>query len=187
MKYEVNETNLFEVKDIKSILNYQSELKHIETTFDFEKYLLIVVLKYIDMSDLEKEVMLELPITLNTSMTESLTATLNESRLEIVDDKVLCDYTLEINVIDIEEENQIFDEKDIEEKTEENSSNLNVKEVTDVIEDDFLKGLKTEYIKYKVINLAEENIDKISAKYNLSIEYLYELKRNNTKVIVHDN
>ena len=43
------------------------------------------------------------------------------------------------------------------------------------------------YSKYKVINLAEENLDKISAKYKLSIEYLYELKRSNTKVIVHDN
>ena len=111
MKYEVNENNLFEVKDIKGILDYNALLKHIETTFDFEKYLFTIILKYIDNSDLEKEVTLELPINLNTSMTETLTAILKDSRLEIVDDKVLCDYTLEINVIEIEEENQIFEEE----------------------------------------------------------------------------
>ena len=187
MKYEVNETNLFEVKDIKSIVNYQSELKHIETTFDFEKYLLIVVLKYIDINDLEKEVDLELPLSLNTSMTETLTATLKDVKLELEDDKVLCDYTLEINVVEIEEETQVFEEKVTLEIVEENNSNLNVKEVITISDEDFLKGLKTDYIKYKVINLAEENIDKISAKYNLSMEYLYELKRNNSKVIVYDN
>ena len=47
-------------------------------------------------------------------------------------------------------------------------------------------NLKSEYAKYKIITLDDSSLDKISAKYNLSINYLYDAKKNNNKVIVYD-
>ena len=56
MKYEVKEKKFYEVLGIKEILKTNVILKHIETTFDLEKYLLEVEIFYMDSNDSEQNI-----------------------------------------------------------------------------------------------------------------------------------
>lgn len=207
MKYEVNEKKMYEVLDINNIKDYIYELKHLQTTFELEKYALEINLVYEDLQLEEKKENIILPIDLTTTMTEQLFANVKNVELNLIKGNgVEIDITLEVEVIE-------FDKESKEEIHESYQSELEVKlqERCDcVVEDiplskeeiidttmtigtneidnslDFFSGLKTSYDKYRVLNLEENSLDKISAKYNLPLDYLYKLKKTNSKVIVHD-
>ena len=191
MKYEVNEKKHYTVLDLKKVSDYKTSFDHVETTFDFERYLLKLTINYFDVNDEMKEFIIELPLDLKTSMTENLTANLKQVEVKEIDEGIDVTYILDIEVSEID---SIEDEvctleaptEDIRIESDE-KENLTIKEAKESKDLGFISSLKTEYTKYKIINLAEENLDKIGAKYNLSIEYLYEKKRSNSKVIVHDN
>lgn len=205
MKYEVNEKKFYKIDMISKIIEYKCELKHLDTTFDFEKYELCIILMYIDANLEEKQLNISIPIELTTSMTEQLTATIKNVDVKLVKDDIEIDMTLDIEVVEIEpSKEEIHDnyQAELEVKLQEREEAL-IEEI--IIEDEkvedavmtissdtsdeknnFFINLKTEYIKYKILNLDDLSLDKISAKYNLSLEYLYNLKKQNNKVIVHD-
>ena len=86
---------------------------------------------------------------------------------------------LRISKIELEEKLQLRDEE-VEDKKEEIALNIGCDE-----NDSFL-NLKTDFIRCKVINLDDNNLDKLSKKYNLSMDYLFNLKKSNNKLIVYD-
>ena len=202
MIYEVKEKKFHEVSDIKKILNYKAELKHLETTFELEKYLLDVNFFYIDFNGLERNTMCNLPIDFNTTMTEQLLAKLESLEVNAEENKginLTFNIIVEVNEIDEEPADIIIDKKEIkeiyqqelEEKINERDEVIIENNVNLVVDDsvsidyDFL-SLKTEFVKYKVINLDEVFLDKISLKYNIPIDKLYNLKNSNNKLIVYD-
>ena len=199
MKYEVKEKKFFSLLGIKEIININSNLKHLETTFDLEKYELEIVLNYLGESEKEVEVDFVLPVEFATSMTETLTAELIELKHSLIENNgVEFEFAIEVDVTEIVEEKEeikeeikesyqleleeIFLIRNEEEVIEE--SKFNIDSIDDNI--DFVGGLNTAYTRYKVISLDEDNLNKISVQYNMPINYLYELKKQNNKVIVHD-
>ena len=207
MKYEVNEKKMYEVLDINNIKDYIYELKHLQTTFELEKYALEINLVYEDLQLEEKNENIILPIDLTTTMTEQLFANVKKVELNLIKGSgVEIDMTLEVEVIEFEKESkeEIHEsyQSELETKLQERCEcvvediPLSKEEIVDTtmmigINDidnspDFFSGLKTSYDKYRVLNLEENSLDKISAKYNLSLDYLYKLKKTNNKVIVHD-
>jgi hypothetical protein len=204
MKYVVNEKKFYKIEDISNINDFSYQLIHLESTVEFEKYMLEVSLKYLDKSLNEIEKEFDFPIDLNTTLTEQLSAKINKIDVEIIKDKgIELDISLDIETIIIDEikdeikenyqlEMEVKLEKQREELIEEVIEELD-DEINPVIinssesSDESLFGnLKSEYAKYKIITLDDSSLDKISAKYNLSINYLYDAKKNNNKVIVYD-
>ena len=204
MKYVVNEKKFYNIEDISNIKDFSYQLIHLESTVEFEKYMLEVTLKYLDKSLNEIEKEFDFPIDLNTTLTEQLSAKINKIDVEIIKDKgIELDISLDIETIIIDEikdeikenyqlEMEVKLEKQREELIEEVIEELD-DEISPVIinssesRDESLFGnLKSEYVKYKIITLDDSSLDKISAKYNLSINYLYDAKKNNNKVIVYD-
>lgn len=207
MKYEVNEKKFFPINDISIINSFNYDFNHIETTIDLEKYELLIELEYQDIDNKEYIKNIKYPIQIPTNITENLTANLT---------KVLCDIKgnegVEVEVFLELEVMSFTDEKEEikEEYQQELEEKLSVRE-TEIIESietistddseakimvnsdiesgvfDISKLLKTDYIKCKILTLDERNLDKISLEYNLSMEYLYEQKKQNNKVIVYDS
>ena len=87
MKYEVKEKKFYEVLGIKEILKTNAILKHIETTFDLEKYLLEVEIFYMDSNDSEQNINFGLPVDFATTMTEQLIAKLDSFEAELEEGK----------------------------------------------------------------------------------------------------
>ena len=168
MNYEVKEKKFYEVSNIKKIENYQAALKHLETTFDLEKYLLEIDFFYVDLNDLNQVVKYSLPIDFNTTMTEQLSAKLLSVEVNVEENKgINIMFELEVEVSEIAEEpmdievdkqeiketyQQELEEKfsEREEVVTENPVNVMV-DISSNENDDFFK-LNTIYIKYKVIN-----------------------------------
>lgn len=204
MKYVVNEKKFFKIEDISNIKDFSYQLIHLESTVEFEKYMLEVSLKYLDKSLNEIEKEFDFPIDLNTTLTEQLSAKINKIDVEILKDKgVELDISLDIETIIIDEvkeeikENYQLEMLEKLEKQREEVADVVIEELENEINpviinssesgDESLFGnLKSEYAKYKIITLDDSSLDKISAKYNLSINYLYDAKKNNNKVIVYD-
>lgn len=204
MKYVVNEKKFFKIEDISNIKDFSYQLIHLESTVEFEKYMLEVTLKYLDKSLNEIEKEFDFPIDLNTTLTEQLSAKINKIDVEILKDKgVELDISLDIETIIIDEvkeeikENYQLEMLEKLEKQREEVADVVIEELENEINpviinssesgDESLFGnLKSEYAKYKIITLDDSSLDKISAKYNLSINYLYDAKKNNNKVIVYD-
>ena len=207
MKYEVNEKKIYDVLDISNIEEYNYELKHLETTFELEKYVLEINLVYKDLQLEEKKEIIILPIDLTTTMTEQLNAIVKNVHLNLIKGSgVEVDMTLEIEVIEFENDNkeeihEIY-QAELEAKLQERCDctiedvSLPKEEIIDTTmtigtnagadSPNFFSDLNTSYDKYRVLNLEENSLDKISAKYNLPLDYLYKLKKTNSKVIVHD-
>ena len=207
MKYEVNEKKIYKILNINNIKDYFYELKHLETTFELEKYVLEINLVYEDLQLEEKKENIILPIDLTTTMTEQLNAIVKKIELNLIKDSgIEIDMTLEIEVIEFENENkeEIHEsyQAELEVKLQERCD-CDVEDIilpkeeivdaamtigTNVFDDslDLFGNLKTSYDKYRVLNLDENSLDKISAKYNLPLDYLYKLKKTDSKVIVHD-
>ncbi len=205
MKYEVSEKKFYKIENISKVLDIEYELKHLETTFDLEKYDLEINLKYEDINVEEQSLNVVMPIELATSMTEQLFATINNLEVKLVNnDGIELDITLDIEVIEIdidkEEIHEIYqaeleaklqerEEIVVEEIVEQNETIepiMTINTAQDNNSDNLFSNLKTEYVKYKVISLDENSLDKISVKYNLALDYLYNLKKINNKVIVYD-
>ena len=205
MKYEVSEKKFYKIENISKVLDIEYELKHLETTFDLEKYDLEINLKYEDINVEEQSLNVVMPIELATSMTEQLFATINNLEVKLVNnDGIELDITLDIEVIEIdidkEEIHEIYqaeleaklqerEEIVVEEIVEQNETIepiMTINTAQDNNSDNLFSNLKTEYVKYKVISLDENSLDKISVKYNLALDYLYNLKKINDKVIVYD-
>ena len=204
MKYVVNEKKFFKIEDISNIKDFSYQLIHLESTVEFEKYMLEVTLKYLDKSLNEIEKEFDFPIDLNTTLTEQLSAKINKIDVEILKDKgVELDISLDIETIIIDEvkeeikENYQLEMLEKLEKQREEVADVVIEELENEINpviinssesgDESLFGnLKSEYAKYKIITLDDSSLDKISAKNNLSINYLYDAKKNNNKVIVYD-
>lgn len=198
MNYEVKEKKFYELKDLKNILNYEYNLKHLETTFDLEKYLLVLMISYEKNNGdiLEKEI--QFPIEFNTSMTEQLTTTVKNIDIKHIENsgiEIVFEFDVNIENItsnDIEPDKKEIKEiyqQELEEILTERVEVVEEKENIKLLEndeDDSFLNLKTDFVKFKVINLEEQSIDKISAKYNISIEHLFELKKSNNKLIVYD-
>ena len=207
MKYAVNEKKFYKIEDISSVKEYTFELIHLETTFELEKYELKVQLIYNALNDEEKSSEIIMPIDLATSMTEQLTAMINNVDLKHIENEgVELDITLDIEITEFETENkeEIHDsyQAELEVKLQErcdcvlesielneekeNDTSMTISTNTNNDSSDLFANLKVSYIKYRVLNLEENSLDKISAKYNLPLDYLYNLKKTNSKVIVHD-
>ncbi len=140
-------------------------------------------------------------------MTEQLNAIVKKIELNLIKDSgIEIDMTLEIEVTEFENENkeEIHEsyQAELEVKLQERCD-CDIEDIilpkeeivdaamtigTNVFDDslDLFSNLKTSYDKYRVLNLDENSLDKISAKYNLSLDYLYKLKKTNSKVIVYD-
>ena len=201
MIYEVKEKKFHEIIGIKKILDYEALLKHLETTFELEKYLLEVKLSYVDIDNKEELNTLNLPIDFDTSMTEQVSANLNSVEFTVDENKGV-NIIFNINVIVEEIENNNIDiieeKKEIKETYQQELEEIiNIREdtmdnkvnviVENSAEDNYnFLNLSTTYIKYKVINLDENSLDKISIKYNISMEKLYNIKNSNNKLIVYD-
>ena len=207
MKYEVNEKKIFEISDISNIKEYIYELKHLETTFELERYALEIDLVYENLQQEEKNEKIILPIDLTTSMTEQLNAVVKNVGCNLIKGSgVEIDFTLGIEVVEIENENkeEIHEsyQAELEVKLQERCD-CNIEDIilpteettnapmtigTNDFDDslDLFGTLKTSYEKYRVLNLDETSLDKISVKYNLPLDYLYKIKKTNSKVIVHD-
>ena len=204
MKYVVNEKKFYMIEDISNIKDFSYQLIHLESTFEFEKYMLEVNLKYLDKSLNEIEKEFDFPIDLNTTLTEQLSAKINKIDLEIIKDKgIELDISLDIETLiidDVKEEIKENYQLEMLEKLEKQREEL-IEEVIEELDDEInpviinsskssdeslFGNLKSEYAKYKIITLDDSSLDKISAKYNLSINYLYDAKKNNNKVIVYD-
>lgn len=203
MKYVVNEKKFYMIENISNIKDFSYQLIHLESTVEFEKYMLEVNLKYSDKSLNEIEKEFEFSIDLNTTLTEQLSAKINKIDVEIIKDKgIELDISLDIETIIIDEvkeeikENYQLEmleklENKREETTEvveelENEINPVIINSSEYRDESLFGNLKSEYAKYKIITLDDSSLDKISAKYNLSINYLYDAKKNNNKVIVYD-
>ncbi len=198
MRYEVCEKKYYKISDIVKINNFSYELKHIETTFDQEKYNLEISLNYVDSFLEEKSKEITLPIELATTMTEQLTAKINNLDIKIVKNNgVDIDISFDIEVFKIEEEKEEIKEiyqQELEEKLEHQrvdeviieEEKMEIIVIEEETKSNFLDNLKSDYAKYKVLTLEDSSLDKISAKYNLSINFLYDAKKANNKVIVHD-
>ena len=200
MKYEVNEKKLYKVDMISKIVDYKCELKHLDTTFDFEKYELLIDLKYEEENLEIKQSKISIPVELATSMTEQLIAELRSVNIKLVNDDIEVEMKLDIDVIEIEpSKEEIHDnyQAELEVKLQEREAmvedELEIKDTVMTItncnandEKNIFTNLKNDYVKYKILNLDENSLDKISAKYNLSLDYLYNLKKQNNKVIVYD-
>lgn len=191
------------IENISNIKDFSYQLIHLESTVEFEKYMLEVNLKYSDKSLNEIEKEFEFSIDLNTTLTEQLSAKINKIDVEIIKDKgIELDISLDIETIIIDEvkeeikENYQLEmleklENKREETTEvveelENEINPVIINSSEYRDESLFGNLKSEYAKYKIITLDDSSLDKISAKYNLSINYLYDAKKNNNKVIVYD-
>lgn len=204
MKYVVNEKKFYKIEDISNINDFSYQLIHLESTVEFEKYMLEVSLKYLDKSLNEIEKEFDFPIDLNTTLTEQLSAKINKIDVEIIKDKgIELDISLDIETIIIDETKDEIKENyqlEMEVKLEKQREEL-IEEVIEELDDEInpviinssesrdeslFGNLKSEYVKYKIITLDDSSLDKISAKYNLSINYLYDAKKNNNKVIVYD-
>lgn len=204
MKYEVKEKKFFENIGIKQIIDYSYFFKHLETTFDLEKYLLELKVSIENMNNEIMDKEFNLPIEFNTSMTEQLTAKLIKVEANLLENKgINFEIFLEVNIDEItNSEEEIIQEKqeikeiyqkELEEKLDSREQIIS-EEVAQVIYDtdedvrgDNFLNLNTDFVRYKVINLDDNSLDKISVKYGLSINYLYELKNTKSKLIVHDN
>ena len=211
MKYEVSEKKLYPL-DLKSVINVEGNLVHLETTIDFEKYSLEVLVSYFDKDDKVNNEMFIIPIDLNVTMTDNLEADLSSLKYNIKENEgIELVFTIDVNVypiVDEKEEIKEIYQQELEAKINERDI-IEIEEVKDeppmgieeeeVLiesnvnistfkpnEDNILGHLKTDYIRYKIISLDEESLDKISLKYNLPINYLYELKKTKNKVMVYD-
>ena len=187
MKYEVNEKKFYKIEGISDVKNYNFELKHLDTTFDLEKYNLEVVLEYEDLKQQEQKIVISLPIELATTMTEQLSAFIKEVDLKMVNnDGVELDITLAIEVLELnvdkeeihdtyqaeletklQEREEVVVEDILIEKVTSEDTKLTINTDTINTNDNLFNNLKTEYVKYKVLSLEESSFDKISAKYNL--------------------
>ena len=204
MKYVVNEKKFYKIEDISNVKDFLYQLIHLESTVEFEKYMLEVSLKYLDKSLKEIEKEFDFPIDLNTTLTEQLSAKINKIDVEIIKDKgIELDISLDIETViidDVKEEIKENYQSEMLEKLEKQREEL-IEEVIEELDDEInsviinssesrdeslFGNLKSEYAKYKIITLDDSSLDKISAKYNLSINYLYDAKKNNNKVIVYD-
>jgi hypothetical protein len=104
MKYVVNEKKFYKIEDISNINDFSYQLIHLESTVEFEKYMLEVSLKYLDKSLNEIEKEFDFPIDLNTTLTEQLSAKINKIDVEIIKDKgIELDISLDIETIIIDE------------------------------------------------------------------------------------
>jgi hypothetical protein len=204
MKYVVNEKKVYKIEDISNIKDFSYQLIHLESTVEFEKYMLEVTLKYLDKSLNEIEKEFDFPIDLNTTLTEQLSAKINKIDVEILKDKgIELDISLDIETVIIDEVKEEIKENyqlEMLEKLEnkrvevaevvieelENEINPVIINSSESVDESLFGNLKSEYAKYKIITLDDSSLDKISAKYNLSINYLYDAKKNNNKVIVYD-
>lgn len=214
MKYEVTDKKFYKIDDIVKIEDFKYEFRHLETTFDLEKYVLDVDVFFLNSLDESNKKMLSLPVELATTMTEQLTADVKFLEISVQKNGIELEFTLDIDVLDINDNEEIKEEikdnyqHELEEKMQTREDELNSAEMNDNVKEDeekvdiveknniikideeegkfdLLSMLKTKYEMYKIISLDEGSLDKISAKYNLSIDYLYEMKKSNNKVIVH--
>ena len=201
MKYEVNEKKFFSIKDLEKVNGFNYDFNHIETTFDLEKYELMIELEYQNNNEEQYIKDIKYPIELVTNITESLSATLQKVEYQVKkNDGIEVEIFLEVEVSSFEEEKENIKEdyqhelKEILNNREVDASAFEVVESTDAnltIEStasgifNIADMFKTEYAKYKVLTLEEKILDKISLEYNLSLEYLYEMKKHNNKVIVY--
>ena len=87
MIYEVKEKKFHEIIGIKKILDYEALLKHLETTFELEKYLLEIKLSYVGIDNKEESNTFNLPIDFDTSMTEQVSANLNSVEFTVEENK----------------------------------------------------------------------------------------------------
>lgn len=196
MKYNVNEKKFYELKDLKEIKSFSYDFNHIETNLDYEKYLLFIEVEYLNASDEEVKLELKFPLELATNIEENLTADLINVDYEVKEKGIEVELILDVEVITFEEEKVIIKEE-YQQELEDKLSKRNEEELPESIvkiEENILcdtknlfSFLKTEYIKYKVLSLDEKDFDKLSLKYNLSLDFLYEKKKLNDKVIVYDN
>lgn len=203
MKYEVNEKKHYKIENINKLDEFKYEFKHLETTFDLEKYVLEVEFCYID-SVMKKEIkIINLPVELATTMTEQLTATVKKVDLLMKNQGVELDLTLDIEVEEIETNEEVKEEikeiyqQELEDKMSTRDTKIIEEELTVEEEKSIIKteisemkfdinsNLKTDYAMYKILSLDEASLDKISVKYNLPMDYLYEAKKNKNKVIVY--
>lgn len=202
MKYEVKEKKFYEHNGVKNIVEYNYLFKHLETTFDLEKFLLELKVKIENKNNeiIDKE--FNLPIEFNTSMTEQLTANLIKVEAFVEEDKgINFEIYLEISIEEISNENEdlviekqeikeIY-QKELEEKLEsrEEETESKIEIILDMEEyndEGLFTNLKTDFVRYKIINLDDNSLDKISVKYGLSMNYLYDLKNSKSKLIVYD-
>lgn len=199
MKYEVCEKKFFELIDLKEISSIKRKLRHLQTTFDTENYELDIIVNYINKNDTLLEQTYIIPVELQTSMTESLTAECSKLNYVIKENKgIEFEFFIDVTVVEILEEKEEIKES-YQQELEEiflTRETLEIEEVVpeksllkiDVKSDDksFINSLKTDFVRYKILNLDDENLNKISLKYNMSINELYEMKKHGNKVIVHD-
>ena len=129
----------------------------------------------VDLKHIENEGV-ELDITLDIEITEFET----ENKEEIHDS-----YQAELEVKLQERCDCVLESIELNEEKE-NDTSMTISTNTNNDSSDLFANLKVSYIKYRVLNLEENSLDKISAKYNLPLDYLYNLKKTNSKVIVHD-
>ena len=71
MKYEVSETKLYPL-DLKSVINVEGDLVHLETTFELEKYSLEVLVSYFDKDDKVNNEMYIYPISKDYALSGEL-------------------------------------------------------------------------------------------------------------------
>lgn len=200
MNYEVKEKKFFELKNIKKVLKFDYNLRHVETTFDLEKYVLELVLLYEDINEEKIEEEIELPIEFNTSMTEQLSADVKDIDIKTIEGngvEICFEFLIKIdniNSTEKEEEKQEIKEiyqQELEDKLQLRDEEVEVKKEEILLnigcdENDSFLNLKTDFIRCKVINLDDNNLDKLSEKYNFSMDYLFNLKKSNNKLIVYD-
>lgn len=199
MKYDVKEKKYYNIEGINKITNYDYYFEHVETTFDLEKYQIVLEITYENNFDKLEEKEIVIPVDFTTSMTEQLEAIVKDINVFVDDGKgIVIEMNVEINVESIEEDKQeikeiyqqelvekLSEREEIVEIVEEEPINK-ILESAEKIEYSLLDNLNNEFVKYKIINLDENSLDKISVKYNLSMEYLYNAKKNSGKIIVYD-
>ena len=200
VKYEVSEKKYFKIEDILKINNYEFEFKHLETTFELERYTLDLTLEYVD-SLLEEQIkVLNIPVELTTTMTEQLHADIIDLNVDVLKTGINVNFKLGVEVLMIESDiEEVKDEiKEIyqqeleehleqrEETVENDEDVIPLKTETYESNCNFLKDLRVDYVRYKVLTLDDNSLDKISAKYNLPLTYLFSLKKECNKVIVYD-
>lgn len=196
MIYDVNETRFYDIKDLLEVKDYSYKLLRANTLDNIAYFNLKVELKYLSLTGEQLIKELLLPIELNTTSQEELEVEIKRLELKVMEEKgVDLDFDLSVNIKELDKEEIVlnYQQELVENLPREESVHVEHKEEIKMIEceneKEFdLKSLfKTSYKKYKVITLKdEETFDKISAKYKVSIDQLYAMKKEGNRVIVCD-
>ena len=174
MKYAVNEKKFYKIDDISKILDYEFQFNHLETTFELEKYELEIEVKYESLTNEEKSSKIIMPIEMATSMTEQLTATVQNVDLKYFEKEgVELNLTLDIEVLEFETENKeeihdsyqaelevklqercecTIDNNEFNDKQEETNA-LIISTNNESDSSDLFSNLKVGYEKYRVLSL----------------------------------